>query len=60
VRNYTVTLRQKAPDENGRKNTKRIVVRARSKLEASLDAMTRYSAAEWNLISIEARDGSGT
>lgn len=54
--NYKVTLRDREPDADGRKNTKRVVIRAKCRLDAIDEAFRTYPALR--VVSVEAQDGS--
>jgi|HubBroStandDraft_5_1064220.scaffolds.fasta_scaffold3934018_1 hypothetical protein len=54
--NYKLTMRDQAPDENGRKNTHRFTIRAKGRMDAITKALRDHP--DWALVGIEAQDGS--
>jgi hypothetical protein len=56
VVNYKLTMRDQAPDENGRKNTHRFTIRAKGRMDAITKALRDHP--DWALVGIEAQDGS--
>jgi hypothetical protein len=54
--NYKVTLRDREADANGRKNTKRVVIRAKCRLDAIDEAFRTYP--DLRVVEVHAQDGS--
>lgn len=54
--NYSITMRDREPDANNRKNTHRFVLRAKGRLDAMTRAMEDHP--EWQVVDVSARDGS--
>jgi len=54
--NYRVTLREREADKDGRKNTKRVTIRAKCRLDAIDEAFRTYP--ELRVVEVHAQDGS--